>query len=92
MHPEWQHTLPLDPVTVSFWDECCDAVLTQIAAGTLQWGGNDAHVTLATLMLVNQRCRWVFGKLVAICRVSVHWSSCQYLVSRPQQRSWALSG
>lgn len=54
VHPEWQHTLPIHPITISFWDECCDAVLTQIAAGTL--AGND-HQTLASLMLVNQRCR-----------------------------------
>ena len=53
VHPEWHHTLPLEPIRVSFWDECCDAVLTQIAAGT-----ND-YQTLASLMLVNQRCRWV---------------------------------
>lgn len=55
VHPEWHHTLPLDPVTFSFWDECCDAVLSKIAAGTLS-PGND-HQTLASLMLVNQRCR-----------------------------------
>lgn len=54
VHPDWQHTLPLQPLTVSFWDECCDAVLTQIAAGVLA-NGND-HRTLASLMLVNQRC------------------------------------
>lgn len=53
VHPDWRHTLPLEPLTVSFWDECCDAVLTQIAAGVL--AGND-HRTLASLMLVNQRC------------------------------------
>jgi hypothetical protein len=55
VHPDWHHTLPLEPLTVSFWDECCDAVLTRIAAGTLS-AGND-HQTLASLMLVNQRCR-----------------------------------
>jgi len=57
VHPEWHHTLPLDPITFSFWDECCDAVLTQIAAGTLVGPGFD-HQTLACLMLVNRRCRW----------------------------------
>jgi hypothetical protein len=54
VHPQWHHTLQHDPLALSFWEQCCDAVLTKIAADCAT-----EPRTLAALMAVNTRCRCV---------------------------------
>lgn len=54
VHPEWYHTLPLDPITVSFWDECCDAVLTQVSALQHHNAGNTLSTDLRLLQQQQQ--------------------------------------
>uniref|UniRef100_A0A383W9V4 F-box domain-containing protein n=1 Tax=Tetradesmus obliquus TaxID=3088 RepID=A0A383W9V4_TETOB len=53
VHPEYHHTLPMEPVKFSFWDACDDAVLREIASYL-----GDAQ-SLLSLQLVNRRCRRV---------------------------------
>jgi len=58
VHPEYQHTLPVEPAKLSFWEQCCDEVLHRIAESL-----GDAKA-LVRLQLVNRRCRCATGQIV----------------------------
>eukprot|EP00878_Enallax_costatus_P007207 GHUV01007551.1.p1 GENE.GHUV01007551.1~~GHUV01007551.1.p1 ORF type:complete len:145 (+),score=32.14 GHUV01007551.1:622-1056(+) len=53
VHPEYHHTLPVEPVKLSFWECCDDHVLLNIASRL-----EDAKA-LTNLQLVNRRCRHI---------------------------------
>jgi hypothetical protein len=58
VHPKYQHTLPIEPAKLSFWEQCCDEVLHRIAEFLV-----DAKA-LVSLQLVNRRCRCAAGQIV----------------------------
>eukprot|EP00879_Flechtneria_rotunda_P006225 GHRR01006544.1.p1 GENE.GHRR01006544.1~~GHRR01006544.1.p1 ORF type:complete len:160 (+),score=31.50 GHRR01006544.1:234-713(+) len=53
VHPKYQHTLPMEPIQLSFWEQCCDEVLANIASKL------EEHQSLVNLQLTNHRCRRV---------------------------------